>query len=392
MYKIRVRCEVSCGEIAVFLMTCKALYGFSRSFYNETIDNSILIIAVAFSVIHILLSKYEAKKLILFGFVGLILCYSCYRAGEWYLVSTYLTALVISTGKIDNYVRVIMNTHVAILIICLLMSIPYYFIDRSMVCETTTMGGLRFHFLFSHPNTFSIVFTSAIFEKVWLDWEKISPKKAMAIVALFGLAYVFTKTDSLPIMCIFFLLAASRNRVFEDFVKILVRYGIPLSIAMCYLLAYLYHINTGRLSDMVRFLDTVVSRRIAIMSMVVFMNPIKLFDYGMVQYSGYNYTFGTFGVSAIDNVYLSLMYNYGLLYDLMLCVIFYKLSLSMKKKEAFWLGAFVIYALVEGQVVISLIFPALLLTYKLISYGPTIKNRGYANEFTHRIYSNIQQK
>lgn len=359
--------RLSLGKVAICFLTIKSLYGLSAAFYNSYIDSVILVLAIVFSVIYFTKAQFMIKTFLVFSLTGCFFFVSCFIRGEWYLLITYLAILIIINEDIEEYIELIFKIHIVCLIINLILSAPMYSIDKELVCQYTDLGGERYRFLFTHPNTFSLILISAIFEWVWLNWEKIKFKNWVVITLIFLVAYIFTKTDAIPLFYIFLIVSRISNAFFGKIICLVTKIGIPIGLFMCYVFSFCYTKNLGILSTFVQYIDVLASRRIAIMAMVISMNKIKLFSTGMINYVGYNYKFSTFGVTDIDNAYISLIYNYGFIYIIVLAIVFYKLSLICEKRDLFLLSAFVIYSLIEGQVTICLIFPSLLLISRLFT-------------------------
>lgn len=357
---------VSVRNISLMLLTLKSLYGFSLLYYNEIIDNILLIVALGFGVLTIFNKGYTVNQLFYYIVIGICLFVSCAMAGQWYLLITYVSILLIADTMIDSAIRVIYHTQLAFLIVNMMLSIPFYSINKDLVV-TNYYGDIRWHFMLNHPNVFSMVCTAITLEWLWLNWKSINLKKIVVCCILNFMCYHFTRTDVTLPLIIVSMIALIDNKYLKKLYELIAKYGIIVVTGISFFLTYIYSNNLGTISIFVKWLDVKLSRRIAILAMTMSMNRIHLFARGMNIFEGYNERFQTFGVKAIDNVYFTLIYNYGFIYIILLSVVFFLLARQHNDKMNMYLVVFVLYGFIEGQIVISVIFPTLLLASFLIS-------------------------
>lgn len=353
--------KVSLTSLDLSLLTIKSLYAFSNIFYVEIIDNIFLGLVLILSTFIIFKRRYSTRRLVLFFIIGALLITSCYLCGSWHLLLTYLAALLISGTEFNKSLKLINRIKIYFLAFHLILSIPFYFINPSVVI-TNYYGDIRARFLFTHPNTFAMTAIAIIYEWIWLKWDKIKLKHYITMSLFLIFIFITTETDSVLLMMIIGLIAViNRTKVLNKLFFLVARYGILVATFACWSAGYLYLNASGSVRIFINLLDAISSRRIAILALAQSMNTIKLFSSTFNVFEGYNSIVKTFGVTALDNVFFSIIYNYGLFYIFVLAAMFWYLSGFKDSKINFYLASFVIYGLIEGQVIISLIFPSLLL-------------------------------
>lgn len=373
---------VSVRDISLILLTLKSLYGFSLFYYNELVDNILLIGALGLGILVMFNKGYTVKQLVCYVAIGICLFVSCMLVGEWYLLITYVSIVLIADTNFDSAVRVICHTQFAYLFINILISIPFYSIDRDLVV-TDYYGEIRWHFMMSHPNVFSMVYMAVAIEWLWLNWRKTDFRKIIVWCSAIFLCYYFTRADVILLIVAIVIIALIDNKYLHKVYELIAKYGILALTGVSFFMTYCYCNNVGIISIFVQWLDIILSRRIAILAMTMSLNKVRLFDFGMKTFEGYNQQFQIFGVKAIDNAYFSIIYNYGFVYIILLSVLFFLIARNHNKKANMLLVIFIMYGFIEGQIVISLIFPTLLLISLLIGKknNSFLKTESYQSEW-----------
>lgn len=347
-------------DFTLLLLTFKSIYSFSSIIYSSVIDNFILIFAMSCFAIVFIKRKYTYKEFIIILLLGIVLTISSLRAGMWYMLITYVVAVLMSKMDIDRSISLIAKVQFWFLMFHMIISIGFYCLGKSGLV-VNFYGENRLTLLFTHPNILSMLCISLILEWTWLKWDKITIYNMVFIIFIMILLYLMTKTDAILIILIIEYATWLKNKYINFAFNVIAKIGVPIATLICWLISYIYTNVQGKIGAFVKLLDTLMSKRISILAMEISMNKIKLFGNGMKTYSGYNFEFGVFGTNAIDNVYYTLIFFYGFIFIIILSIIFYKLAKLNSCKIDFFLTAFVVYGLVEGQIIISLVFPALLL-------------------------------
>lgn len=364
---------VKLDDLVLVLLTFKSIYSFSNVIYSRIIDNIILMLALICFMIVLVRRNYSYKHFFAFVLLGVFFVFCSFRAGMWYILITFVAAVLMSKMNFYKSLDLIFKVQFIFVIFHIILSFVFYCLGKEGMF-TNFYGENRLTLLLSHPNVLSMLCITLLFEWTWLHCEKIKTNQCIGIIIVMLLIYFLTKTDVVLPMLLLEILFIKKNKFINVMFNIVAKYGIPIATIMCWTVSYMYRYANGYWGIFIKFLDELVSRRISILAMQISLNKIGLLGNGMNTFSGYNYDFEVFGITAIDNVYFTVIFYYGLIYIIILSYLFYKLAKLKSPKVDFYLTAFVIYGLVEGQIIISLVFPSLLLTALLLKNKADVNN------------------
>lgn len=354
--------KMSFSKMSIILYILKVLYNLSTIMYIDLIDNILLALALAFSVAELLVRRYRPRNLII-TFGGALLCFwSSYINGNYSICITYFMIVMLMNIDIEWFINCLYKMQKWFVGIHLCYSVVAMLYDKTMVYKTYS-DGIRFLFCTKHPNIFSLIIVSIIIMWFWCNFNKKIKLKSIVFVSLVMLStYFFTGTDGVLInfVLLLFVLMARKYNLINEFFYISAKYGVPIMGFMTVLLGYLYNASSGVVLQMVRTLDVILSRRIAMFSFAQSLNSIKLFASKVNLYKGYNFEYGLSGFN-LDNVYIALLLNYGLIYLIIISVAFWILANKKNIKINFFITVFAMYGFIEAQIMVAAILPTIAL-------------------------------
>lgn len=356
------RKKINLYQITYFILIIKTLCGISKIFYNNIIDNILMVVGVGFAVMIMFKEKYTLKRFVFIFGLGIIIMASCYYSGVYSLGISYLVIALCANKNVEEFIRVLIKTQIAFLTFHVLYSAILILKGNIGMVYMNYSNGIRFSFAMTHPNVFSLLVVSILIEWIWLNSVQLNKQAYFACCIICVITYCFTKTDAVLIVIAFLILYSCANNVklIQLIFNMSARVIFPMLSIFIIILSNIYKIANGKIGIFVKWLDVILSRRIAMAAFAAEMNPLRLFARQIKYYTGeYNFTYGLNGFN-VDNVYLAFMYNYGLIYIILISIAFYILARKNDYRISFLIVLFSAYGFVESQVMLVTMFPCLL--------------------------------
>ena len=238
----------------------------------------------------------------------------------------------------------LLTVHVAAYIFTLLRnpdSIEYVYRDSV----------LRHSFFFSFSNTFSMFLIWTIFEYLYVNYEQLTLQSLIIVTAIDASLNYFTLSTTNTIISVVVLLLILFNKLFPEWkmgaVRWFVKYAyMILSVFFCLITVY-YRKLSGSLMEIYNWLDDFFTGRLI---------------YGAYMYEKYGATFfgQTFKLRqndywngywfngiACDNTYLWHLVSFGVVFLVILSVLFFAVAGKVKRQDAIFLSVYILYAVTE---------------------------------------------
>ena len=283
--------------------------------------------------------------------VGVVCVYSYTQMDNYYLLATYF-CMVASKHVNLKYVlnwsykvrAFLLTVHVAAYIFTLIRnpdSIEYVYRDSV----------LRHSFFLSHANTFSMFLIWTIFEYLYVNYEQLTLQSLIIVTAIDASLNYFTLSTTNTIISVVVLLLILFNKLFPEWkmgaVRWFVKYAyMILSVFFCLITVY-YRKLSGSLMEIYNWLDDFFTGRLI---------------YGAYMYEKYGATFfgQTFKLRqndywngywfngiACDNTYLWHLVSFGVVFLLILSVLFFAVAGKVRRQDAIFLSVYILYAVTE---------------------------------------------
>lgn len=222
-----------------------------------------------------------------------------------------------------------------------------YIFSRSSLLYLEWHGLLRYNIYYDHPNNAAKYFIFICVLIVNQFGNKMRLRHWNCILVAMALIYYFTHSEAVFIVVILFCLYYFRSVLWiKRGIEFTARYGmlVAASVSACCALV----INIPVISKGLLLLDTMGSER--------FSNLFRAVrNYG-ITFFGQNVVFGNYqivgGYDSIyaDNFTVYCMTYLGIVYILVLCILFYLASEKMDLNIKVWLCMFIIFSLFENRV------------------------------------------
>lgn len=351
--------------LALFLSIVKTFLSINMYVtLNGSIDNILSCIIAFLFAIDIIFQKYSIRTLLVYLGIAIFTFFLCYYINSFQILLTVLTILAIRKTDFTRVIKFIFQYECTFTILLIIFSVFCQFLF-DMPIYIVKEGVTRFCFGFVHPNLFSIMLANLLLMWVWINYEYIKLGHFIILIVLEVVLYTFSKTrTAFYIMIILILLIAllykkNNSRLFSYISGL----SFPaVGVFWCVLF------STYRGSGFYNFFDTILSGRLRLAAYAYntvgytwfgsdVLPILKKVEWDPVYYLN-DYTF--------DSLYSELFMNIGIVTFVLLCVLFFVLSMKRNNKINIFILAFSLYSITEVHTLNGYIFfPIFLLTFLL---------------------------
>lgn len=330
----------------VLIMCIKTLYSLTDVVpYSDAVDNILTAVSVLLLVISILHEKYSFGTLLIYGVITSISLFSVIKTGNYGFLITIIVCLAIREKKIDDFLNYVFKYQLVFFVFHTFIAIALASVG--VIPMVKVIGGVeRFSFGFSHPNTFSAYLFNLLILWAWNNYDRIRTKHIIGIMTISTIAVYLTKTRTTFLLVVIFcvlLVASKKARILQKACSTVAKYIVPICTGLTLLCVYLY--LTG--NKLVTYVDELLTGR------------IKLGAYGLTHYG---YTFwGQYVEKAniaweqgwglykftFDNLYTCLAINQGILWIIVVSVLFFLLAKKKDNKVNVFLITWALYGITE---------------------------------------------
>ena len=310
--------------------------------------------------------KYPLMGLILFTALYLSLNFK-YKAKSWiYFIIAFALAI--------NTVRLISNTAILyIVLLCflseeknmiksakillnimgclfafhLVMFLISYFFSRISLNYLDWNGLIRYNIYFDHPNNAAkyFVFICALVEYLYADRIKI--RYWFCLLVIMGGMYYFTHSEAVFMIAVLFIIRSVKNINYgKNIINAVAKYGMLINVAISVSCAML--ITIPIISKLLLSLDEMGSRRFSNLFYAVQIYGTTLFGQRAL-FGSYQVVGGYTGIYA-DNLTVYCMTHLGIIYIILICILFFFGSFKMNLHEKVYICTFILFSLFENRI------------------------------------------
>lgn len=337
-------------HMGMLLMIIKVSFSLSEILpYSESIDSVLSFASAGCFIAYILQKRWSIKTLIIYGMISLLALYSSTRANNYEIFITVLTCLAIRGEDIDKIFTFLFKYETLFFSLHTLYAvIRRVFLNESL--KTVIMGVTRYHFGMGHPNRFSMYLFNLIILWVFLNFKRLKNSHIIAISLIGIVSYVFTRTRTnlLEMIIMIFLMFAWINvpakKILKKVIKAISMYITPV-LAAATMLCVKYYTRGNEVIDKI---DIFLSSRIRLgayafqkYGLTLLGQPIKFnvkFEYDPTWRLS-SFTF--------DNTYTFLCILQGIIWLVLLIMLFYVLSKHGSTRIHFAVIAWTLYGVTE---------------------------------------------
>lgn len=352
-------------RVGLLLMAVKTLSSVSVLVpYSDTADNILSLLAAGCFAVSLLQKSYCVKRLILFAALLVLALLSAWRSGLMTMVLAGLSCLAFYREDFDKSIRFLLFWELLYVLLHVFFAVLLSLLGEPAVTDVS--GELRFHFGFSHPNVFSVLLINLLSMWVWLNYDRITAFHIGAVMGITALFCCFTGSRSaLCAAVILAVLLILRRR------EGLLRFGA----AFCVPVAALAEFGLWKLFDRgygwIQSLDTLLSGRITLGAYA-----LEHFGLSPLGQDLQNFTvtwdeFWQLGSFTFDDVYSYLAVNHGVVWLVLLSVLFFRAARKGPAKNCVTIILWALYGLTETHVINPfLFFPILTVSNVLQEENP----------------------
>lgn len=254
--------------------------------------------------------------------------------------------LVLSKNiKIEEFIRISFGVLVFFGSLHILLWIFNYFINIGLPVYYGG-GEKRVSFLFTHPNIVALKLGWGIIMYTWLSWDKLKRNNMIWCYIAVVIMYVTTKSDSCIIFLLYLFLVSLRNLNLLRKVCILISKYCFLFLGIGNFIVTQLYMGRGRILEIVRTIDIIFSRRIAMSYLAIKENGISFIGKTIGMNHEWDAIFNFNGYT-IDSLYTYIYVCIGIVYFLLIGVGFWQLGRYRDYRAALAVIAFSLYGLVE---------------------------------------------
>lgn len=304
-----------------------------NTFFSQSIIPDIIKIAYISCCILcvVLFFNYTLREILLIAILFFIFFIVAIKSSNFYFLELLLTTLFLKDIPLSKIAKRILYIQIifflSVLVLYILRILPDIVSIRS--------GVIRSSLGFSHPNTPGMfLFSILILVSILID-NKVTKAVILSFFIILGVT-IFSYTNSRSSILILgsVLLVNVGNSFFSKF-KLYIfnfKYFIPIIFTSFTLISYIASILYGKGNLFVKNLDTFLTGRISLGYKFIREYGFSIFGQNI------SYGFWTEGTvfskyRFLDNVYLKVLLNYGVVIFLVFLIYFTFVSLSLEKKQ-----------------------------------------------------------
>lgn len=353
------------SEWAMLIMIVKTILSLSVVIpYNDYIDLTLTVVAVALFIIDILSQGYTVKTLLLCGVVVLVALYSCVTIGNSALLVTMITCLAIRNRDIDREVELIYRYELLFFILHTILAILMWMIGNSEI-YVVGAAGIRFHLGFGNRNRLAIYLFNLVIMWIYLHFDNIKWKNILVILLLGGGVYALTATRTnfveIAITVILLSLFKVLPKMTKNIVSTLCKFLFPMLFVITIILVQAY----SKQNPIAMAIDTLLSSRIRLGAYAYIRDGFTLFGQRVSYTAVWDevYRLSTF---TFDNIYTYFAMNQGIIWMILLSICFFLMSSSDDDKGKFAIIVWMLYGMTEVHGLnCYMCFPLLIVTQLL---------------------------
>lgn len=359
-------------HIGIFFASLKVFLSISAIFPSLSfIDTLLSVVAALMFMICIVNERYSIKTLVIYAIVTFLCMLTSINVGNLGILLTVLTCLAVVKRNFNKAIECMFVCELTFGIVNVLFSLVYSLFGNSSFFMDVE-GVKRFTFGFSHPNIFSIYLFNLVLMWIWLNFGHITKKNMLIIIFFEILAYSGAKTRTAVlnmIILIVLLFLGSRMTKKHFVLTTLAKYITPVCAIFTYIVTYFY--TTG--NHFIRILDDFLSYRIRLGAYILNNFGVTLIgqpisDKSVVWDPYWQLTEFTF-----DNIYTYFISSIGIVWLILICIIFYKLAKKKNVKINICIILWALYGITEVQGINAYILFPLVLSALIFDKSKNVK-------------------
>lgn len=313
--------------------------------YTDVMDNILTFASVAFLVVSILQEKYSLKILILYGLVSLVSLFSVIQTGNYGFLITIIMCLAIREKELDKILAFTFKYQLFFFVVHTITSLILAGLGKNTLVMNIS-GVERYCFGFRHPNTFSIYLFNLLILWTWINYEKIKVNHIIKIffIAIVAMSFAKTRTSFVTtiLFCILILVSKSKHS-YKNALNIIAKFIVPVCAVLTLLLVNLYMLG----NEIAIIVDTLLSSRIKLGAYGVSHYGFSFLGQDITKYNVIWDSVWKLNGFTFDNLYTYLSVNQGIVWNVLLSILFYLLAKKKNLKINVFIIIWALYGITE---------------------------------------------
>lgn len=358
-------------KIGIFILLIKTFWGNIVLIpYTGAIDSVLTVLACAFFLLEILYQKYSINTLAIYAVVVILSLFSASKTGSFGLMSTVITCLVLRKENLVDVITYMYQVEKILFSIVFIMAIIMSLFGGLSL--TMNVNGMeRFAFGFTHPNVFSAIAFNIIMMWVWINFNRMTPKRILTLILVELLLFYFTRTRTTLILEMIMDILI----VIPFSIRILSKIAMVVTPTMAFI-TYVLAVLFMRGNPFAIMMNTVLSSRVKLTAyalekfgLTIFGNNLQGFRVNWEANWGLNdFTF--------DNLYSSFFSSVGIIWLIACTVLFFLVARKKDRKFCVYIILWALYGMTEVHGSNCYIFFPILVVTTLFTKGTGKKQYG----------------
>lgn len=368
--KIRIPVPVSLFEWGILFLLLKVMCDASGILpYGDTADTFLSVIACVLLTFSVLFKRVSLAELLVYGVVLISALLTSISTGSMFIFLTVISCLSARRQNLDRFLYVVFVYELIFFVFHTLLSIMLIPFGYNMIQEFN--GSERFYFGFVHPNTFSIILLNLTVLWVWRKYHALKKEHLAVILAVHVVFYCFTLCRSalyavlvlVILICVFYGKEKRRK-----ILALLAKYSVPVLGALIFMLVSQYTSDHW----LIKAVDSILSGRIKLGAYAYETYGVTLLGQNLSSIVVVWDDYWKLSGHTFDCVYSYMLINYGIVWLIMIVVLFYNCAKKGNEKVNIMLILWACYGIAEVHPLNPfLFFPLFLITNRSISGGDT---------------------
>lgn len=336
--------------LATVIFLLKVLFSTSRIInYTFLCDQILSVIGIIIFAIHILNQRYSMKTLIIYAIVTGFTLYNALITGNNAILITVVTCLAIKDIDINKYIRFIFNFETIFFLCHTIGAIYLNFTYKESI--TQIIGGIvRYDFGMQHPNSWAALVFNLFIMWIWLRWDNIKIVQIVFLTFITSVVYSFCKTRTSCFIMIFIITLLVLRKFWiklDKIIELTSKTIIPL-LAMC---MWTMIILFPTKNDIIMLLNRILNARVLLGAYAFQQYGLTMFGQDLSPlYTGIQWDeVWQLNAFTFDCIYSYMFVNQGIIWLIVLTILFYKLAKKRNTKNNIVIVAWALYGLTEVQ-------------------------------------------
>lgn len=310
-------------KAGIIILAVKVILSYTTiGTYIPYLDDILSLAAVFFLAISIIQKQYSIRTMLLYASIAFLGLITSRYVGNVMLFITILTILAIRREKGVVYFLLKYESLTAIIIACCSL------LTGTHLSYDSELQKYLFDFGFSHPNLISCIIFNIVIMWLWVYYDSLDRRAYMFCLLFLYAVFLLTGSRTMLFLGVFTIIlisiSKSNKRIVHTSIKAIAKYIVPILAIFFYYTCIYYNESNQLITQINDFLT----------------NRIKLGAYAYTQYGfsflgqvvekntefGYDAVWNMSKFIAFDNLYTSLMINYGFIWLIVIASSLYFLA------------------------------------------------------------------